>query len=90
MFVLVDGNHGWNSSWSAMHAIFIASGPAFKKSYMSEAFENVNVYPLMCEVLSITCAHSNGSLSNIRHILAVTEDDSMSTMLTSMYLSNAV
>ena len=53
-----------------MHALFLASGPAFQSGIQIEPFENVNIYPLICEILNIT-PHPNidGKLNDIRHIL---------------------
>jgi len=53
-----------------MHPIFIAHGPAFKKGYKAEPFENVDLYPLLCHLLDIEPRPNNGSLDAIKHILA--------------------
>ncbi|XP_067945694.1 bis(5'-adenosyl)-triphosphatase enpp4-like [Watersipora subatra] len=63
------GNHGWNNTWEKMHALFIASGPAFKSGKVHDPFLNVHIYPLMCEVLKIKCPTSNGSLSAVSDML---------------------
>ena len=53
-----------------MQALFIARGPAFLPNIKVPPFENINIYPLICEILNIT-PHPNidGKLKNIRHIL---------------------
>ncbi len=40
-----------------MHATFLAWGPAFKKKQRIPSFENVNVYPLVCQILGLTYSH---------------------------------
>ena len=64
------GTHGYDNQLKSMHALFLASGPAFQLGIQIEPFENVNIYPLICEILNIT-PHPNidGKLNDIRHIL---------------------
>ena len=45
--------HGYDSRFSDMHGIFFASGPSFKKNVVVDAFENINIYPILCKTLSI-------------------------------------
>lgn len=52
-----------------MYPIFIAHGPAFKKSYKAEVFNNVDIYPLMCFILGIQPAFNNGTLENVINML---------------------
>lgn len=44
-------------------------GPAFKKGYLSEQFDSVDIYPLMCHILGITPAQNNGSFDNVKDLL---------------------
>lgn len=46
-----------------MKTIFRAFGPNFKKDFLSEPFDSVHIYPLMCKLLEIEPAPHNGSLS---------------------------
>ena len=39
---------GVTVSFLVLQAIFLARGPYFKKNYVSEGFENVQVYSLLC------------------------------------------
>ena len=48
---------------------FLAQGPALKEGFVSEPFENVNVYSLMCHLLGIKPAPNNGSLQAVQHLL---------------------
>jgi len=63
------GNHGWDSSLSAMHPIFFARGPAFKKNFKADPFETINMYSLLCHLLDINPRPNNGSVDDVRHIL---------------------
>ena len=57
-----------------MHPFFIAHGPAFKSGYTSPAFNNTDIYPLLCHLLGIAPHPNNGSLENIKHILQEDEE----------------
>jgi predicted AlkP superfamily pyrophosphatase or phosphodiesterase len=71
MFCVSAGGHGYDpNKVPKMHPFFIASGPAFKKGFVSEAFDMVDIYPLMCYVLGIKPAPNNGTLENVRQLLA--------------------
>ncbi|XP_076742547.1 ectonucleotide pyrophosphatase/phosphodiesterase family member 7-like isoform X1 [Maylandia zebra] len=61
------GDHGFHNTEMDMKTIFRAFGPSFKRSYLSEPFDSIHIYPLMCKLLQIQPAPHNGSLS-------VTED----------------
>ncbi|XP_064603671.1 ectonucleotide pyrophosphatase/phosphodiesterase family member 5-like [Liolophura sinensis] len=62
------GNHGYNNSFSDMHPIFMAHGPAFKNVTV-EGFSNTDVYAMMAYVLNIPPAANNGSLSAVMALL---------------------
>ena len=69
-YIPKGGTHGYDNQLKSMHALFLASGPAFQSGIQIEPFENVNIYPLICEILNTT-PHPNidGRLNNIQHIL---------------------
>ena len=48
-----SGMHGYDSRNMNMHGIFIASGPSFNKGLKIKSFENINIYPIICQVLKI-------------------------------------
>lgn len=49
------GHHGFDpAAVKDMHATFLAWGPAFKKHLKIPSFENVNVYPLIANILGLT------------------------------------
>lgn len=72
---ILKGNHGYNNSLPAMHPIFIAYGPAFRKNVTVSPFNNVDVYPLMCHVLGIPPHPNDGNLDNVKQLLAQGDDD---------------
>jgi predicted AlkP superfamily pyrophosphatase or phosphodiesterase len=47
------GKHGFDNHLIDMRASFIAWGPAFKKGYQMQGFENVNIYPLIAHILGL-------------------------------------
>lgn len=59
------GAHGFDNQEKEMHAIFVASGPDFKKGYQGKAFQNIHLYSLMCYLLEIQPAQSDGSLDSV-------------------------
>ncbi len=61
--------HGYDNNNTDMHTIFYAIGPAFKKGYESETFENVNIYPLIAEILDITPVETDGSIERVKQVL---------------------
>uniref|UniRef100_A0A8C3K0K6 Alkaline phosphodiesterase I n=1 Tax=Calidris pygmaea TaxID=425635 RepID=A0A8C3K0K6_9CHAR len=63
------GNHGYNNEFKSMEAIFLAHGPSFKEKTEVDAFENIEVYNLMCDLLHITPAPNNGTHGSLNHLL---------------------
>ena len=68
------GEHGYDPVLKSMHSIFYAYGPAFKSGYVVDTFENVHVYPMVCNVLNIAPYHNeidgpDGRLEILQHIL---------------------
>ncbi|KFQ00600.1 Ectonucleotide pyrophosphatase/phosphodiesterase family member 3, partial [Leptosomus discolor] len=63
------GNHGYNNEFKSMQAIFLAYGPSFKEKTEVDAFENIEVYNLMCDLLHITPAPNNGTHGSLNHLL---------------------
>ncbi|XP_068241456.1 bis(5'-adenosyl)-triphosphatase enpp4-like isoform X1 [Palaemon carinicauda] len=67
----VHGDHGYPAYVHSMEPIFVALGPSFKRRFQAPPFSNVDVYPLLCHLLSISPGPTNGTLENISAILAV-------------------
>ncbi len=49
----VMGEHGFSPEHKDLHGIFYAQGPALKKGLTIESFENIHIYPLLCEILGL-------------------------------------
>jgi alkaline phosphatase D len=64
-----SGAHGYNPYNTDMHAIFYAKGPAFKVGYIHPTFENINIYPLICNILGIDPAPVDGKSGNVKGML---------------------
>jgi predicted AlkP superfamily pyrophosphatase or phosphodiesterase len=47
------GAHGWDPSFEGMHAIFLASGPRLPSAKTIGEINNVEVYPMMMEILGL-------------------------------------
>ncbi|XP_048153605.1 ectonucleotide pyrophosphatase/phosphodiesterase family member 3 isoform X3 [Corvus hawaiiensis] len=63
------GNHGYDNEFKSMEAIFLAYGPSFKEKTEVDAFENIEVYNLMCDLLQIVPAQNNGTHGSLNHLL---------------------
>jgi alkaline phosphatase D len=48
-----NGTHGYDPVVKNMHGIFYAMGPQIKSNYKIGSFENIHVYPLICELMGI-------------------------------------
>ncbi len=64
------GLHGYAPNVASMHGLFIAHGPAFKSGAQVASIHNLDIYELMTHLLDLTPAPNDGSLDDIRHILA--------------------
>jgi hypothetical protein len=53
-----------------MQAIFLARGPAFKKSVVVPPFRNIHLYELLAQLLGVTPARNDGSLDSVKSVLA--------------------
>jgi arylsulfatase A-like enzyme len=50
------GEHGWDNALPSMQALFLISGPGIPAGGVSPPVENVDVYPLMTELLGLQAA----------------------------------
>ncbi|XP_048408448.1 ectonucleotide pyrophosphatase/phosphodiesterase family member 7 [Stegostoma tigrinum] len=57
------GDHGFHNGEMDMKMIFRAFGPDFKSAYLSEPFDSIHIYPLMCMLLGVRPEPNNGSLA---------------------------
>ncbi len=64
------GNHGYDKDFLDMHGIFVAAGPSFKKGFKTGTLWNIDIYPLLCEILNIKPVQLiDGSLERISFVL---------------------
>nr|XP_020473013.1 ectonucleotide pyrophosphatase/phosphodiesterase family member 7-like isoform X2 [Monopterus albus] len=63
------GDHSFHNGEMDMKAIFRAFGPDFKRNILSEPFDSIHIYPLMCKLLQIEPAPHNGSLTVTEKLL---------------------
>lgn len=62
------GTHGYDNLLPEMQGIFFAKGPAFKNGYVHESFVNINVYPIIAEILGLKPAKVDGSLEEVKEL----------------------
>ncbi|WP_299779220.1 ectonucleotide pyrophosphatase/phosphodiesterase [uncultured Formosa sp.] len=64
------GVHGYDPKHKDMQGIFYANGPAFKSGYVIPSTQNINIYPLMCNILGLDIpSNIDGNLDNIKSVL---------------------
>jgi predicted AlkP superfamily pyrophosphatase or phosphodiesterase len=62
--------HGFDPSISVMHATFYAWGPSFKSNYKIKGFENINIYPLIANILQLKITDPiDGNIKILKPIL---------------------
>lgn len=67
---LRGGNHGYDQNSVEMRALFLADGPAFARGMVVEPFSNVDVYPLIMDILGLPAAPGDGDLREVEDMLA--------------------
>ena len=63
------GAHGFDNNNKDMHAIFYAVGPAFKTGYLQPTFNNIDIYPLIAEIMCLKPAHVDGNIYHVSGML---------------------
>jgi predicted AlkP superfamily pyrophosphatase or phosphodiesterase len=67
---VIPGEHGYDPAIPDMGATFYAWGPAFRQGMTIPSFENVNVYPLIAQILGLKITEPvDGSLQVLKGIL---------------------
>lgn len=49
----VFGEHGYSPEYREMHGIFYANGPSIKSGMKINRFENIHIYPMICQILGL-------------------------------------
>jgi alkaline phosphatase D len=65
------GAHGYDPSFTSMHAIFYAEGPAFKNGYNIPVMHNVDVYGILAMVLGLKPASNDGDPARVTEIFSL-------------------
>lgn len=68
----LNGAHGYSPYCEEMQVVFRAIGPDFKQAHKAPIFDNVDVYSLLCHLLQITPAATDGSLDGVANMLKET------------------
>ncbi|MGH9820525.1 MAG: ectonucleotide pyrophosphatase/phosphodiesterase, partial [Pyrinomonadaceae bacterium] len=68
-FLRPHGAHGYDNKYQSMMATFIANGPAFKSGYVAKPFENIQVYNVMCKILGLKPANTDGNIDVVKGML---------------------
>ncbi|XP_039997858.1 bis(5'-adenosyl)-triphosphatase enpp4 [Xiphias gladius] len=63
------GDHGYDNSLPSMHPFLAAAGPSFRQGYRISNLQSVDIYPLMCHLLSVPPQPNNGTLTQARCLL---------------------
>ena len=64
------GTHGFDNNNKDMHAIFYAAGPAFKTGFLQPTFNNIDIYPLIAEIMYLKPATVDGNILNVSGMLS--------------------
>lgn len=67
---VLASDHGYDNQWMVMKSSFYAQGKTFKKGFLSEPIESVDVYNLMCDILNLTPAPNNGTRARYQNMLS--------------------
>lgn len=65
----IGGTHGYDPENSDMHAIFYGYGPDFKRNFKQKSFYNIDLYPLICEILEIEPEPVDGELTRVINMI---------------------
>eukprot|EP00177_Eucheuma_denticulatum_P006268 GFKZ01011435.1.p1 GENE.GFKZ01011435.1~~GFKZ01011435.1.p1 ORF type:complete len:519 (+),score=48.51 GFKZ01011435.1:150-1706(+) len=66
-----SGSHGFDNTLKDMQAMFVATGPAFKKGVGVKGLRSVDLYEMFCHMFGVAPAPNNGSLDVTRSSILV-------------------
>ncbi len=65
------GQHGWDNAFPSMRALFLLAGPGIREGVLVDEIRNVDVYPLMAELLQLRAAPGiDGEAGHIRKLVS--------------------
>jgi ectonucleotide pyrophosphatase/phosphodiesterase family member 5 len=62
----LGGMHGFDPMVPEMAATFVAAGPAFRAGVVLPAFDNVDVYPMLMQLIGVPALASDGDIGGVR------------------------
>uniref|UniRef100_A0A914WG45 Extracellular Endonuclease subunit A domain-containing protein n=1 Tax=Plectus sambesii TaxID=2011161 RepID=A0A914WG45_9BILA len=63
------GEHGYDFRLANMHALFVGYGPSFKRGYLAEQFQNIEIFELVSDLLALSYRPpNNGTAGSLRHL----------------------
>lgn len=63
------GAHGYDNMAPEMAALFVADGPAFRHGVTLAPFDNVDVYPLLMQLIAVRPERNDGDIAPLRRAL---------------------
>eukprot|EP00191_Tetraselmis_sp_GSL018_P023428 CAMPEP_0177627848 /NCGR_PEP_ID=MMETSP0419_2-20121207/31429_1 /TAXON_ID=582737 /ORGANISM="Tetraselmis sp., Strain GSL018" /LENGTH=303 /DNA_ID=CAMNT_0019129043 /DNA_START=764 /DNA_END=1676 /DNA_ORIENTATION=+ len=63
------GNHGYRKDLQSMHSVFYGRGPRFEPGRRVPAFDNVELYNIMADIIGVVPAANNGSAGFASEVL---------------------
>lgn len=80
------GTHGYDNDVPQMHAIFMASGPLFKKNFTAKPFDNIDLNPLFRHILNVKripgTIEPNGTIAGVEQLLSTSDSSTINSGLT--------
>lgn len=71
-YEIKGGAHGYDNDLADMDALFLASGPAFRKNVTLKRFPNVDVYSMLAKLIKVDAKANDGNLAIIGAALTKT------------------
>lgn len=65
----VGGEHGYDNRLASMQALFVAAGPGFRAGVTIPSIDNLDVYPLVAQLLGLDPAQTDGTLDAVRALI---------------------
>ncbi|KAL2101931.1 hypothetical protein ACEWY4_003692 [Coilia grayii] len=66
---MLYGDHGYDNKINSMQTIFLGYGPSFNFKTKVPAFENIELYNIMCDLLGLKPVPNNGTHGSLNHLL---------------------
>jgi predicted AlkP superfamily pyrophosphatase or phosphodiesterase len=70
----VFGEHGFSPGYKDMHGIFYANGPKIKEGLVINSFQNIHIYPLICQILDLPIPENIDGDSSVLQYIIKTDD----------------